>query len=364
MSHSCRTSIGLALTASVLLTACATDQATSPAPQAAHTDALALSVASGPACQTISFNEGGLAHGDLVTSLALDGMTLGVSVAPYVSSGGVANPKSAVRAFDTNDQTHPEDLDLMVPPAGYCGGCAGQGNVLIIEHEKGFATDGDYRWGGAITLSGFAPGHYVKSFRVFDNESAAEAPEATIKLYVGGELVGESTRQGDGTVELVNASAIRQIPGSITFTLGTEARDGVGGSGALDDIQLCPLPNEGCTPGYWKNHLDSWSGTGLSPSATLGSVFTIPAAYASLSGVTLHAALSLGGGPGNPGAAQLLLHHAVAAMLNAGASGVAYPRTQAEIVADVNAALTGSRSTMLTLKSALDRDNNLGCPLN
>jgi hypothetical protein len=44
---------------------------------------------------------------------------------------------------------------------------------------------------------------------------------------------------------------------------------------------------------------------------------------------------------------------------------VDYPRTAASIIADVNAALaTGSRSTMLALKNALDADNNLGCPLN
>jgi hypothetical protein len=55
----------------------------------------------------------------------------------------------------------------------------------------------------------------------------------------------------------------------------------------------------------------------------------------------------------------------VAALLNAAHSGVNYPRTTAEILADTNSALTsGNRNTMLNLATALDNDNNLGCPLN
>jgi hypothetical protein len=61
----------------------------------------------------------------------------------------------------------------------------------------------------------------------------------------------------------------------------------------------------------------------------------------------------------------MLLHHAVAALLNSSSAGVDYPRTTAEVIADVNAALaTNDRSAMLALKDQLDRDNNLGCPLN
>ena len=80
---------------------------------------------------------------------------------------------------------------------------------------------------------------------------------------------------------------------------------------------------------------------------------------------TLLAALSFQGGTALADAARLLLHHAVAALLNASHPGVDYPRTPASIIADVNAALaSGSRSTMLALKNQLDSDNNLGCPLN
>jgi hypothetical protein len=44
---------------------------------------------------------------------------------------------------------------------------------------------------------------------------------------------------------------------------------------------------------------------------------------------------------------------------------VNYPRSEAEVVMDVDAALaTANRTTMLNLGTELDNDNNLGCPLN
>ncbi|HEX5757639.1 MAG TPA: hypothetical protein VF121_00435 [Thermoanaerobaculia bacterium] len=126
-----------------------------------------------------------------------------------------------------------------------------------------------------------------------------------------------------------------------------------------------PPGEEGCTPGYWKNHTDSWAGTGYSPGQTTGSVFAGAAAFPSLASKTLLQSLQAGGGPGTLGAAQILLRAAVAALLNAAHPDVDYPRTTAEIIADVNAALgSNNRDTMLALASQLDADNNLGCPLN
>ena len=126
-----------------------------------------------------------------------------------------------------------------------------------------------------------------------------------------------------------------------------------------------PPGDEGCTPGYWKNHTGSWAGTGYSPGQTTGSVFSGASAFPSLASQTLLQSLQGGGGPGTTGAARILLRAAVAALLNAAHSGVDYPRTTAEIIADVNAALaSNNRNTMLELASELDDDNNGGCPLN
>jgi hypothetical protein len=122
--------------------------------------------------------------------------------------------------------------------------------------------------------------------------------------------------------------------------------------------------DEGCTPGYWKNHTDSWAATGYSPGQTTSSVFSAASAFPSLGSQTLLQSLQGGGGPGTLGAAKVLLRAAVAALLDSSHSGVDYPRTTADVIADVNAALASNdRDTMLALASELDSDNNLGCPL-
>jgi hypothetical protein len=123
-----------------------------------------------------------------------------------------------------------------------------------------------------------------------------------------------------------------------------------------------PGGDEGCTPGYWKNHKASWQG--YSPTAKANTVFNL-AGFPTHGNRTLVQTLQGGGGSGVAGGATILLRAAMAALLNAGHSGVDYPRTTAEILADVNAALaTNNRNTMLALATLLDNDNNGGCPLN
>ncbi len=324
------------------------------------------------ACQTITFNQ--FSHGSIVNSVALSGMTINFASASFVRPNGATNPNNRLRAFDTNvDPTKGdgiygpgdwEDLDLLWKTPGLCEDCEGLGRVLVIEDERGFNPWGDYRWGGLITLSGFAANSFIDRFTVVDNNLG----EPPVVLRVNGTQVAASTPQGEAEVEVVNPTSKPLITGSVQFQMGTAAADNVTGSGAIDNIRICTrqeeLGEEGCTPGYWKNHQSRWAATGFSTGQKLEDVFDVPNTFG-LDNVTLLAALSLNGGPGAAGAARLLLHHAVAALLNASHPGVDYPRTAASIIADVNAALaTGSRSTMLALKDALDRDNNLGCPIN
>ncbi len=126
-----------------------------------------------------------------------------------------------------------------------------------------------------------------------------------------------------------------------------------------------PSGNQGCTPGYWKNHADSWPATGHSTAASVQSVFASAAAYPAIGGASLIEALGFKGGSGVEGGARNLLRAAVAGLLDASHPGVDYPRAPAALIADVDAALAGGdRDTMLALASAIDRDNNLGCPLN
>jgi hypothetical protein len=124
-----------------------------------------------------------------------------------------------------------------------------------------------------------------------------------------------------------------------------------------------PDPGDGCTPGYWRQsqHFDSW--VGFTTNQTLESVFNVPDSFG-LDNHSLVQALQFNGGSGNKGAAQTLLRAAVAALLNSANSNVDYPLTTDQVIAAVNAALTGNRNAMLTLAAQLDSYNNLGCPLN
>jgi hypothetical protein len=120
---------------------------------------------------------------------------------------------------------------------------------------------------------------------------------------------------------------------------------------------------EGCTPGYWKNHTESWlensNPASLYPTTTtMASVgFMNPR-----SGETFLMALNYKGGSGLDGAEQILLRAAVSAWLNAVNDGVGYPLMRGEIVDMVNASL-GDRADMLAVATDLDTMNNLGCPL-
>ncbi len=175
------------------------------------------------------------------------------------------------------------------------------------------------------------------------------------------------------------AVIVKGGPGANVYEYGEECTSdnglisppvGQGNTPEISNITFCwnecPDEHQGCTPGYWKNHTDSWEG--FSPSDKVKDVFTIPGCLSScspLGDATLLEALSFGGGKTDCDAARLLVHHAVAALLNAGHSGVNYPRTTADIISDVNSALAScDRGTMLDLKDELDADNNLGCPLN
>lgn len=126
------------------------------------------------------------------------------------------------------------------------------------------------------------------------------------------------------------------------------------------------IGNEGCTPGYWKNHTENWEE--YSPDQTVGSVFALPPSLAMYADVTLEEALAFRGGPGAEGGARILLRAATAAFLNAAHEGLGYPYRRYDDPGDIGPKITealasGDRATMLSLAAWLDEANNLGCPL-
>lgn len=105
-----------------------------------------------------------------------------------------------------------------------------------------------------------------------------------------------------------------------------------------------PKGEEGCTPGFWKNHFE-----GSSP--LLGDVFTgLPSSYQSM---TLEQALWLGGGGLNA-----LLRHAAAALLNSMSGDVDYAYSTSEVIAMTNAAIASG--SYEATKNLFDAANNGG----
>lgn len=127
------------------------------------------------------------------------------------------------------------------------------------------------------------------------------------------------------------------------------------------------IGNEGCTPGYWKNHHENWEE--YQPTTRLSAMaVNFGPQLSHMSTVTFAEALEFGGGPGIEGAAKILLRAAAAAYLNAAHEGLGYPYRRFmepfNIREQLNAAFaSGDRATMLTLAGTLDSANNLGCPL-
>jgi hypothetical protein len=128
---------------------------------------------------------------------------------------------------------------------------------------------------------------------------------------------------------------------------------------------LPPPVFQGCTPGYYKNHVNTTSWAGIDPTTKVSGIFSGTYLDTSLGKATLPQALRFKGGSTLSGAQEILLRAAVAAYINASHPAVDYPLNPGQVVTLVNAALNSTdRSFVISTASQLDSFNNLGCPLN
>ncbi|SDH69238.1 conserved repeat domain-containing protein [Pseudomonas benzenivorans] len=211
---------------------------------------------------------------------------------------------------------------------------------------------------GTVTNSGNVA---LLGVTVVDDNGTPADPSDDVTFNLGDLAPGASANY--------NGSYTPSLAGFHTNTVVASASDAVeSGPVSATASATCEVPPppdfEGCTPGFWKNSPGSW--VGYSPDQLVSSVFSLPNGVLAnqLGDDTLMEALGYPGGDNLVGAAQILLRAAVASLLNAAHPDVDFPRTEAEIIADVNAALaTKDRATILALASELDADNNLGCDL-
>lgn len=112
----------------------------------------------------------------------------------------------------------------------------------------------------------------------------------------------------------------------------------------------------GCTPGFWKNNPGRWPSS-VSPDDL------VPWTGTEIGRPTFAEALAFGGGGGLAGAERALFRAAAAGYLNARALG-GYAYSSGELSTMVNGAIASmDRATILSVKDAIDTENNAGCPL-
>lgn len=122
---------------------------------------------------------------------------------------------------------------------------------------------------------------------------------------------------------------------------------------------LCVI-EEGCTPGYWKNHLDKWSG--YNPESDFEGQLSLPDNTFDPN-ITLEEALNMKGGGANR-----LARHGMAAFLNASHPYIAFPLTVGQVIDILGEAAeainSGNKSTMNALIDILAGYNEFSedCP--
>jgi hypothetical protein len=174
--------------------------------------------------------------------------------------------------------------------------------------------------------------------------------------YLGGTFSSTAGLAIDPVTGAITPS--ESLAGTYTVTYTIPASGGCPAD-AVTTTVVVEACAEGCTLGYWKNHIDRWC-SAYSPTMTYGSVFAN--APANIANLTLLQALNLGGG-----GVKNLARQSVAALLNACSDEVTYPLPYADnpqsVIDAVNAAFLAGGNAPGQLATALDNLNNTGCPL-
>ncbi len=157
--------------------------------------------------------------------------------------------------------------------------------------------------------------------------------------------------------------AFNPNPGSSTTLFSptdvtTRISNDIGAVMTFFNTRLPDRGDEGCTPGFWKNHSVNAPGNQSDEWVTYTAGQYFDDVFGAGPHVTLITALNTGGGGANA-----LGRHAVAALLNA-ASSVDYWYSEAEVIAIVQDAYDiGTKDAFNAAKDLLEVRNEAGCPL-
>jgi hypothetical protein len=269
------------------------------------------------------------------------------------------------------------DLDL----GGRTADLAGQSLVTPTTHAGNFvASDDDQVCYELAALLGWDVTSEMRGFKVdppvdVDNGAVSVAIDQPFLHWAaaGGVHVLAVIVKGGPAFNLYDYQAYAEAGNGYPDTDGFlhSPLNKNGKPAAISHYNLCyqptdPAGDQGCTPGYWRNHTDRWvigdaegaAATALTFDGALGVTSGLGADY------TLGQAIWAQGG-----GIAALARHATAALLNAhggvpnsDGTTVAYPLSAAEVIAAVQAALADGGDVEGT-KDLFAGYNELGCPL-
>jgi subtilisin-like proprotein convertase family protein len=272
--------------------------------------------------------------------------------------GAVIQIEKAVNATDPRHPTSLEDADVPTGPQLVMGTMAtwtylvsnpGSAVLAVDSIRDDFGTPND-------TSDDFSPAPVLSGgFNVGDADADGLLDLGEVWQYTSAGVPG---------------GAYQVVLGQYTNVAMVTARDPDDGFAIAVDPghHVGQAHGEGVTPGFWKNNAlqheaSAWprDGSGqliYQPAQPLESAFDVPDSLG-LDAVSLQDGLDLGGG-----GAHALLRHAVAALLNATQTSVAYPLTARQVIDLVNAALaSGEAGQISNAHNQLDGFNNLGADL-
>ncbi len=206
-----------------------------------------------------------------------------------------------------------------------------------------------------------------------ENTSSSDAPDLVL-VSVTDDVIGDLTTEASNAgCDVLNDSEICNF--SVDYTIqGDDPNPLVN----VVDVLYNPdgFPNEiidsddhsvtieqvefaGCTPGYWKNHLESWDD--YDPSDLFSAVFSadpfdVGSGKKVVNDPDLLEALNANGG-----GISALARHATAALLNAAHSLVSYPMSESAVIDLVQDAIESGDYE--TAKNILADNNEIGCSI-
>jgi len=328
---------------------------------ATYVDASSTSVCTSADGSFVNCPLGTIASGGIVSVTIVANITPGLD--DIVNWARVASAIDANTANNGGPGTSCEDVIPVRPPvpAGTLVCLDKTGSLASV--EEGVSTNVVY--GVSVRYTGDAGTPDATNVTVHDvfNATGASGVQfmgasvacnfAPLDILTAGQTLSCNVGDMTANTETLLTATFKLLNPAVADVFANQANatadDGLTTGNVLEcaaEVTVEDVGANGCTPGYWKNHLNEWGAAGYSPAddfdATFGTNYFNP-------NISLLQAINLGGGGLNK-----VARHGTAALLSAAHPDVDYPFTVVEVIAAVQAGNVDALATA----------NEQNCPLN